>query len=85
VETPIQEAAAPETSASLSAQHLRAYVVEREGEPVLLLHDGETAIEISGEIGRPEAAAFGVERVSSAAADFARVMWERAAQGLTAD
>lgn len=69
----------PEVAATLSAQHLRADVVYREGEPVLVVHDGEIAVEITGEIGQPSLGAFGVERLEVAAADYARVMWERQA------
>jgi hypothetical protein len=57
----------PEVTCRLAARHLRASVVDRDGVPVLLIHDEVSAVEVTPDIGSAAATAGGYERLCRAA------------------
>lgn len=63
--------AEPDVAAQLAAQHVRAAGIVRDGTRVLLLQDGETAVEVTAEIGSPLATAEGLQRLADTAGDLA--------------
>jgi hypothetical protein len=67
----------PEIVATLTARELRAAVENRDGEDVLVIHDGELGIEVSAAFGTPELAALGLERVATAAVQAAAMLRSR--------
>lgn len=55
----------------LAAQHLKAAVIERDGVRLLYVQDGETAVEVTAEMGSLLAAADGLQRLADYAGDLA--------------
>lgn len=67
----------PVVMTDLSAVHLKAAVELQDGIPVLYIHDGVSAVVISGERGSGLANSFGIERLITAAHMYADMLRRR--------